>query len=618
MKSAKKPKLWKNAKFWLIFALVLCLTSAVFASTVSSSFGRVKVSELRLIDRSGYEVSTLLYKPDNASEKNPAPCIITVEGWYNNKEMQDLYSVEYARRGYVVMAVDMHGHGDSESTNAEDLYTSAVGLDAAVELAGTLPYVDRSKIAVTGHSSGGAACNMAIAIDNQREVPLISAVLYQASTWVDDTGKDHSADLEGRNVGIIADKYDEFFYWTKDEKGNDTVPMQFLTTPDARNFINFNKGYDGVANVTDGKYYEKDGFFRVIFQPACTHPWVHFSAECVAYGIDFFEKALGAPNPLPPANQIWQWKTAFNFLGLVGIAVFVLSFMLVMLKTDYFSILKAPKEPEPIPVSGSKAHLWFWLPLVLCAVFSGVSYFWAISNIYSKTTAFFTQTGPLTIGVWSGLSGIFCLALLFIYYYSYGRKHGFNLKERGVSISAVKLWRTILLALLTVCLAMVILFTADYFFKSDFRIWVLTLKAFEADKAVMALKYMPMFLLFYIINSVSINCFNYTSVGKKMNILILSLFNCLGALVFVAIQYIPFFSGGTPMWYSTEGFRISGIWLYPAIVYLFITPFMTRFIYKKTNNPYLCAIVNAALITIMCVANTTTVLGGGSVVAANY
>ena len=45
---------------------------------------------------------------------------------------------------------------------------------------------------------------------------------------------------------------------------------------------------------------------------------------------------------------------------------------------------------------------------------------------------------------------------------------------------------------------------------------------------------------------------------------------------------------------------------------------MTRFIYKKTKNPYLCAIVNAILITMMCVANTTTVLGGGAVVAENY
>lgn len=618
MKLKDNQKLCKNAKFWLVVALVLCLVSAVFASVVQSSFGRVKVSELRLIDRSGYEVSAQLYKPQNATSETPAPCIITVEGWYNNKEMQDLYSVEYARRGYVVLAVDMHGHGDSESTDADGLYTSAVGLDAAVELAGTLPYVDSGKIALTGHSSGGAACNMAVDIDNKRDVPLISAVLYQASTWIDDTGKDHSADLDGRCVGLIADKYDEFFYWTKDENGNDTVPLQFLTTPDARNFINFNNGYAGVENVIDGKYYEKDGVFRVIFQPACTHPWVHFSSTCVAYGIDFFERALGAPNPIAANNQIWQWKTAFNFLGLVGIVAFILSFMCVMLETEYFGVLKANEEAKPTAISGTKAHLWFWIPIVLCAVFSGFSYFWAITNIYSKTTAFFTQTGPLTIGIWSALSGLFCLILLLLYYYTYGRKNGFNPAGHGISISLRKLWRTILLAVLTVCLAMVILFAADYFFKSDFRLWVLTLKTFEADKVILALKYLPMFLMFYVINSVAINCFNFTNVGKKLNILILSLFNCLGALVFVAIQYITFFSTGALRWYATEGYRICGIWLYPAIVYLFVTPFMTRFIYKKTNNPYLCAIVNAILITIMCVSNTTTILGGGAVVAANY
>ena len=74
--------------------------------------------------------------------------------------MQDLFSVEYARRGMVVIATDMHGHGDSEATTSDDLYTAAVGVDAAVQLAGSLPYVDTTKIGVTGHSSGGAACDM--------------------------------------------------------------------------------------------------------------------------------------------------------------------------------------------------------------------------------------------------------------------------------------------------------------------------------------------------------------------------------------------------------------------------------------------------------------------------
>ena len=79
-----------RAKIWLCISLAMCLISAIFASAVQGSFGRVKVSELRLVDRAGYEVSTLLYKPENATSETPAPCIITVEGWYNNKEMQDL------------------------------------------------------------------------------------------------------------------------------------------------------------------------------------------------------------------------------------------------------------------------------------------------------------------------------------------------------------------------------------------------------------------------------------------------------------------------------------------------------------------------------------------------
>lgn len=170
-------------------------------------------------------------------------------------------------------------------------------------------------------------------------------------------------------------------------------------------------------------------------------------------------------------------------------------------------------------------------------------------------------------------------------------------------------------------LAFLILFFADYFFKTDFRLWVITMKAFEADKVLIGLRYLPMFLFFYVANSVAVNCFNYNTIGGRRgwgNTALLGLFNALGAIVFLALQYGGVPGSGMLRWYATEGWRISGIWLYPAIVYLFITPFMTRYIYKKTRNPYLCGIINAIIITMLCVANTTTVLGGGAVVAANY
>ena len=90
LREGKNMKMTKNPKAWLCLALALCLISAIFASAIQGSFGKVKVSELRLVDQAGYEVSTQLYKPAAATSASPAPCIITVEGWYNNKEMQDL------------------------------------------------------------------------------------------------------------------------------------------------------------------------------------------------------------------------------------------------------------------------------------------------------------------------------------------------------------------------------------------------------------------------------------------------------------------------------------------------------------------------------------------------
>ena len=607
----------KSAKFWVIVSLIVCLISMVFSSAIQSDFGKVTVDELKVMDKSGYAVSVLLYRPDSATVEAKAPCIITVEGWYNNKEMQDLYSVEYARRGYVVIAVDMHGHGDSDNPFYDELYTSAVGLDAAVELAGTLPYVDTTRIALTGHSSGGAASDMAVALDNERETPLISAVLFQASTWVDDTGVDHSAEFGNRTLGIIADTYDEFFFWTEDENGNALAPRDFLSSPDAKNFVNFNNGADGIqGDVVAGQYYTNGDAFRVIYQPNMTHPQVHFSSECVAYGIQFFEDAFGAPNPIAANNQVWQIKTAFNTLGLVAIVTFLLSFVIMMLDTPYFGVLKAKEMIQPVEVANKAGKIWFWASLAVCAVFSGVSYMWIINNLYSKTTMFFSQTGPLTMGGWSAICGVFAIIVLAVYYFAYGKKNGCVPCERGMAIGLKALWRTVVLAVFATSLAFLILFFADFFFLTDFRIWVLTLKAFEADKVILALKYLPFFLLFYIVNSVSVNCFNYNTIGKKWNIIILALFNILGAAAFIAIQYGTFYNTGFLMWAASEGQRISGIWLYPALVYLFTTPVLSRVVYKRTKNPYLFAIISAILITIMCVANTTTACG--FVAASNY
>ena len=103
--------------------------------------------------------------------------------------------MELARRGYVVLAQDMPSHGESDNVNNVGLVTS--GLYQSVKVLADMPYVDKSRIGITGHSMGGMSCNAAIELDNQAEEQLISAVLLNCAdaTYVD-------ADGAGRIPGL--------------------------------------------------------------------------------------------------------------------------------------------------------------------------------------------------------------------------------------------------------------------------------------------------------------------------------------------------------------------------------------------------------------------------------
>ena len=437
-------------------------------------------------------------------------------------------------------------------------------------------------------------------------------------------GGEHSADFGKRSVGIIADQYDEFFYYggfgltsiggTREVKD---VPRNFLANDEAKKFLNFNEDIASFSGtLKSGEYYtrEIDGksASRVIYTPAITHPRVAFSTSCVAFAVDFFGKALGAPNAMAPAAQIWPWKTFFNAIGLLAFFAFLASFALAMLGTSYFKSLATAEPVAPPPNPSARGKAWFWGSAAAAAAFSGLSFGFILDKMVTKKaiSGLFPQTSTLAIGIWCVVCAAFAVLLLWLYYARFGRENDGSLRERGVALPRGTFWKTVLLALLTLGVAFAVLFFADYFFKADFRFFVIALRAFKAPTALVVLRFVPFFLVFYVINSVSINCFNYNDLGKNgwANILAVSIFNALGLVVYDAIQYGAFFSDGKPPFRGTLGLSISGIWAYPAMFFLFVTPFVTRAIYKHTKNPYIGGIINAVVVAAMCCANTATVL----------
>ncbi len=602
----------------LAVALLLCFLSAVGASLIQTSGGSVTVKDLRWETPSGHLQSALLFIPDGVTAENPAPAIVCSHGWYNTREMQDLNYVEYARRGYVVLSINMYGHGDSDDlTNGTwwNPENGANGMYDAVKLMASLPYVDASRIGVTGHSNGARASREAVLLDNQAETPLIAAVLLVSNDAVyTDENKQYINMFGDRDAGIVACQYDEFFHRVVQADGSKSSPREYINQVTAQSFLNFGKDPAGLETRSGYTLYTEnvDGkdAVRVIYNPNQIHPWAHFSGSVVSSSLEFFDAALGTPSPIASGNQIWQWKAVFNLVGLVGFFIFLVSFVLVMLETRTFAVLKAEGPVLQAETTG-KGRAWLWGGLAAGAVFSMLCY----QLIYTWSTtarpAFFNQTPPFYIGMWSLLCGLFTLLVLFLSYRLYGKANGLSLREQGVVLAKGKVGKTILLGLLSAVAAYSLVFLADYFFKTDFRLWCFTLRAFDADKLGIVLKYLPFFLVFYVVNSVAINGFNFVCIGKKewVNTVVMAAFNALSPAIMIVWMYAHFFNTGftTTDSYGVGG-SIIGIWLFPIVVILPLAAIISRIIYKKTRNPYISGIAMAIIATTMACTNTLTLL----------
>lgn len=608
----------RRSGFWLALSLILCLLSAGVASLVQTNGGNVTVKDMRWETSAGRQMSALLFKPKTATSSNKAPAIVVSHGWWNTREMQDANYVELAKRGYVVVAIDMYGHGNSDPLPLGGESENGTGMYDAVQLVSELPYVENSKIGITGHSNGARAANFSIILDNEQKKPLISAVLLvdNEAFYTDlNDPTNYTNNYGTRDVGLVADQYDEFFFRSYEKNGEVlTPPREFISTPNAQSFLNFGEkpaSSDRAASTYYKKTINESDALRVLYTPAQTHPWGPFSKATTEYSIDFFDKTLGSPNPIPADSQTWVWKEIFNAVGLIGFAMFLVAFTKSLLGARAFADLRlsAPLELKP---SSTRGLAWFWGGLGVSAVFSGWSYI-ALSHseaigpiAFNAVPTIWPQGAPFFIGIWAAANGVIALVIMIVSYLLFGRKYGQNLIDIGVLPGWKKFFKGIILGVIVVVAAFGIVFVVDYFFKADFRIWVLAIKAFTPDKIWIAIMYLPLFLVYFLANSVAINSFNRFSLLRKewINTAILALFNSLAPIILVIAQYSTFLGSGDLI----PGFGgIFGIWLFPIIVILAASAIVTRKIYNVTKNPYIGGFIMAAVVTMISVSNTLTV-----------
>lgn len=594
----------QSQRLWLVvlFALLLVVGGSLIASWVQTNGNTVTIKDVRFVGANGTVMSALLYVPQNATAKTPAPGVVAIHGYINSRETQSGYAIEFARRGYVVLAPDQTGHGYSQPP----AMANGFGGPDSLRYLRTLDIVDKNNIGLEGHSMGGWASVIAA----QTYPNDYTAMMLQGSSTGTYGGITGTTTFP-KNLGLVFSKYDEFsaLMWLSPVPADMVKNPKTLTLFGATGAVEIGKLYGDVAA----------GTARKLYMPAITHPSDHISTEAIGAAIEWFQLTLKGGTPLPASDQIWYWKEIATFVALIGLVIFFMGVGGLLLETAYFSPLKGPL-PE---FKGLSGRGW-WIAAVLTAGLAPLLYFWGNKTAGDWIKAP-TQASPnvlwpklgnvpiwpqnLTTGLmgWVVIIGAISLVLFLLWHFLSNRKLGatgvnYGLKWEGKGYDWGKIWKSFVLAATVALLGYLLLAIADWWLKVDFRFWVLALKTMSPVHFRSFLFYLIPFMFFFVILSTTLH--SQLRVGSYWReVLVNCIILTIGFVILLLVQYIPLLLGKTLMWPAENLRAIIAIQIIPLMV---IVSCISTYFYHKTGHIWVGAFLNSIFITWYIVAGQAT------------
>ncbi|NNM03487.1 MAG: alpha/beta fold hydrolase [Gemmatimonadetes bacterium] len=573
----------------LALSLGLVTVGGALSLLVQTNFGRVHIEDVRFPGPDGIIQNARLFVPDGITEENPAPGIVAIHGYINTHETQAGFAIEFARRGYVVLAVDQTGHGYSDPPSG----ANGFGGPPALEFLRTLGVVDPENVGLEGHSMGGWAVQAAAAAQPNG---YRSIVLQGASVSARGDTSNGSAPL--RNTSVVFSRFDEF----SRSMWGVPIPTDIVGTERLKGFFGTEE------DVVPGRIYGsiENGDARILHQPAVTHPGDHLSRAAIGHAVDWFQQTLDGGNDLPPSHQIWYWKEIGTLLALVGLVFLLLAVGGMLLETPWFEDLKGdPGRPKPAEGVGwwVAAAAFALLPVLTLFPFKDLA-----SRIGLSSSTLFPQSITNQVVTWTTLVGLLSLVLFVFWHVTTNRKRGATVASYGLTpdngVEWGRIGKSFLLALIIVSVGHLVAQVSAILFKSDFRFWVFAVRPLDSLHARIALSYAVPFIGFFLILSAilhgQLRRSGLTVPRETAVNLGLLVSGFVGLLV---VQYLPLFLGGTMTVPSEPLWTIISFQFLPIMT---IVALITTFFFRRTGMVYVGGFVCGLLVTWIVVASQAT------------
>jgi hypothetical protein len=473
----------------------------------------------------------------------------------------------------------------------------------------SLPFVDPSRVGITGHSMGTwASWSVGAAFPEHRAVILQCGEIPRPEYY--DTGR-----YGFNNVMMIQARWDEFDYFRDFQPnvmGLEKTPLRYHDFMGQDAPVEWNKTYGSFA----------DGSARRMELLQTNHRLTTHDSRALSAAMYWFRSALGADTALADTDHIYLIKEVLVLIAMLAALASLLPGFLILTKIPFFASLVQDRPTDPAKLLPTRSRVKAVLIAVLVSGFTfpflgqlGHGLLPVPENLFRMTIG----TGFIT---WLTFLMIVSLIML-IYWYKKGEgsRMGITLYDLGLGSSAAPRkydWPVIGKSVLAACIltAVMYVFTVlgGAFFRLDFRfIWPF-FKTFTPARFGQFLVYLPFYAAFFTVNA-GARLYGQLRIVEKRNPVTTQLawwgYSVLvmlgGVFLIVLIEYIPFFMGMGPgvdlLFSSLFGgpFMSVMILLIPQFAVFF---FLSTWLYRRSGRVWTGSFIVAIL--------ASWILAGGS------
>ena len=624
--------------------------------------------EQYVIENEGSTYAVTMYVPKTATEENPAPTVFVLPGFTRTKATMAQYCIELSRRGAVVFTIDPGGQGGTTETSTAGANGIEYLVQYVYNNTDDFRFCDKSRFGAVGHSAGGGnVCTLAadMAGDSYEE-SVIKAVYISGYIKTSSANKYKNLNC---NAALSYAYYDEgAFRYQTDTTAFEVIALRFINevggAENSYQTISYDYGY---GDMSDGTYRiihrENINHCFEMYDATSIANTVNFFDE--ALGMD---SGMDGAGPIWFGKELSNGlalAAAFTFIISLCAVLMKIPFFATIKRDNQKNIcdeeINGSSQPQPAGVvrdsaveeapamkSASAASLAakqrrpktvahniiFWSTMILTAIIACLDYIplanlsieiFPVGNSSSVYTYVFPARMVNAILLWAAINGAIGLVLFFAttllenaYECIYAKVKGTQPvydwdKFRPIKMGG-KNWLGVIANVLKMLLLAVLLYGVFYFmvqlsywiFHQDFRFMLISAAPLNARMFVTAIEYIPIIFVFYISNSIRVNC----SIGREgwsewKVMLVGALANSVGLAFILLINYVCYFTTGSPYYgYYGNG---TEVWLYVNMVFglvvmMFILPIFNRLFYKITGNVWLGAIVCCAIFITMTIS----------------